>query len=92
METSNIIALISFLGTIMVGIVQFRLIRSQAKKEDATTENIHIKSSIDVNTFYTDLVKSITAERDYYKDVNIKLRADNDALRARLKACEDLEE
>ena len=92
METSIIIALVSFLGTILVGVLQFRLIRSQAKKEDATTENIHIKSSIDVNTFYADLVKSITAERDYFKLENIKLREENDALRIRLKECENLEE
>jgi flagellar basal body-associated protein FliL len=89
METSIIIALVSFLGTVIVGFFQFRLIRSQAKKEDATTENIHIKSSIDVNTFYTELVKSITAERDYFKTENIKLREDNDSLRVRLKDCEE---
>ena len=92
METSIIIALVSFLGTVIVGILQFRLIKSQAKKEDATTENIHIKSSIDVNTFYADLVKSITAERDYFKLENQKLREENDVLRLKLIECEKAEE
>lgn len=92
MDATIIIAILSFLGTVIVGILQFRLIRSQAKKEDATTENIHIKSSIDVNTFYNDLVKSITAERDYFKLENNKLREENEVLRIRLEECKKQEE
>ena len=92
MDATIIIAILSFLGTVIVGILQFRLIRSQAKKEDATTENIHIKSSIDVNTFYNDLVKSITAERDYFKLENNKLREENEVLRIRLEECKKHEE
>lgn len=92
MDATIIIAILSFLGTVIVGIFQFRLIRSQAKKEDATTENIHIKSSIDVNTFYNDLVKSITAERDYFKLENNKLREENEVLRIRLEECKKQEE
>lgn len=87
METSIIIAIISFIGTVIMGIFQFRLNKSQANKVDAETINLGIHSSIDINTFYKALIEDIRTERDYYKEENKKLRLENDNLRNKLEIC-----
>lgn len=91
MDTSIIIALISVAGTVVIGFLQLKVFKSQARKTDAEADNITLKSSIDVNLFYQDLIKSILEERDYFKTENLRLRAELDTIRDELREREKQE-